>query len=112
MPSLVPPLSDAPASSDQAIEQQQQNGAHKRGNPPGLLARPDEPERSSEKPAQQRAGDADQDGDDNPARVLAGHDQLGQRTDDKTEQNPLQDFHASSSAGPMLQESDHNSSDG
>src|SRR5690606_7413210 len=49
----------------------------------------------AEEPADQGTGNADQDGDQAPARVFAGQDPLRERARDQTEQDPRQEVHRS-----------------
>jgi len=50
-----------------------------------------QPDHRREIAGEQGARDTDQDRDDEPARVLAGHDHLAENAGDKADQNPAQE---------------------
>src|SRR5262249_32934934 len=52
-----------------------------------------EPELSADKATDHRPGDAEQDGENDAARLLAGHEELGERPRDQSEHDPQQDAH-------------------
>ena len=54
-----------------------------------------ESDEGSEKATDHAAGDADEDGDENPARVFARHDELRECAGHETEKDPGDDVHDS-----------------
>src|SRR3989442_2279454 len=85
----------APAD-DQPVEEQQDDRADKRADPAGCLLLIPEECRGQEA-ADEGAGNSEENGDDPATRVTAGHEELGDRADNETEQQPSNDVHASSS---------------
>src|SRR5258707_1349531 len=72
------PRSGPATAGDEAVDQQQDEGADDRSDEAcAFVAGPVPAERSSDPPGHKRSGDAEQDGDDAPARVAARHQELG-----------------------------------
>ncbi len=78
---------------DHAIDGQQDNGADHRRDEPGGLPLLVEPEHPAEPGAQEGAGDAQQHRDDDAARILAGHDQLGHGSGQQADEKRPQQAH-------------------
>src|SRR5581483_2021065 len=55
-------------------------------------------ERDGDEAAHDRAGDAEQHGDDDAARIIARHDRLGEHTRDEADEQPREDSHVTSLA--------------
>src|SRR5262249_11545154 len=51
------------------------------------------PQGASQKPSDERPDDPEQNRDDEAAGITARHDELGERADDQTEQNPAENAH-------------------
>ena len=77
------------AFEKQSIEQQQNHGADDRHNPTGdiITARKD----ATDPRANQRAGDAEQNRDDATTGIFSRHQQLCDRTNDKTDKQSPND---------------------
>src|ERR1051326_7282462 len=85
-------LNDGPPADDQAIDEQQDYRTDDRANPARRLLLPAH-EGRSEEAANERAGDAEEDGNDPATRVSSRHQELGDGADDETEQQPSDDIH-------------------
>src|SRR5262249_5481684 len=95
--------SDASADEQHAIERQENDGADDRHEVPRALVRSVPPQRLTDPSAEQRAGDAEQNRHDEPARIASRHDELGDRADNQPEDNPSNHAHGSTSARASLQ---------
>jgi predicted MPP superfamily phosphohydrolase len=102
-PLAVAPASDgrpAPATHDRPVDQQQDDRADDRGQPGAdveeLVERIGVEDRPGEEPAEQRAGDADDRGDDDPARVGARQDRLREGAGEQPEDDERDDSHLTS----------------
>src|ERR1051325_794067 len=76
------------------MEEQQQDGAAdgqgEAADAPVVRAGAS-PQRASDEAADDRAGDPEQDGDDEPAGIFPGHKQLGDAAGDRAEDDPSDD---------------------
>ena len=88
----------ASSADDQPVDEQQDDRADDRADPPRGLLLTSHESRGQES-ADKRAGDAQQNRDDPAARVVSGHQELRDRADDQTEQQPSNDVHFSSTVG-------------
>src|SRR6202022_160123 len=89
-------LDHGAAADDQAVEEEQDDRADNRADPAGCLLLTAK-QRRREEAADEGAGNSEENGDDPATRVTAGHEELGDRANDETEQQPSNDVHASSS---------------
>src|SRR5918995_837676 len=83
--------SGRPAAQDQAIDEQDDERPNDRGDEAGALARIVPADRLAEESGEQRSGDAEKDGDDAPARIAPGHQQLGKPAGQQADDNPAED---------------------
>src|SRR5215203_5528551 len=84
------------AAGEEAVHQQQEDRAADRDQPGANveeLVDLADVERAGDQPANERAGDPDQGGDDEAAGIVAGEDQFGDRPGEQSEQNPTDDAH-------------------
>jgi len=75
------------ASADQVIDTQEDNGSDQGHDESRRLSFLIQSDGTTHPGSYQRSGNADEDGDDDPTRIFAGHDQLRQSSDDETNQN-------------------------
>src|SRR5690348_1865642 len=80
-------------SYGEAIDDQQDDRAQDGHQPSGGLVGPVETHGATDESAKERPRDTQQDRDDEPARITARHQELGDDADHQTEQNPRQDTH-------------------
>ena len=84
---MAPPI-------DGGITDAEWRDAADRHQPPGCLIRPVEAHRPSDKAAKQRAGDPDQNRDDETTRVPSRDQELRNDSDDKPENDPRENTHS------------------
>src|SRR5215475_14745551 len=75
-----------PTLDDQAVPDKQDDGADDRENNPGRVSRRVPTDGSADESGQERTRHAQHDRDDDPARVLARHDELRQGADDEADE--------------------------
>src|SRR5262245_29836795 len=80
-------------SDGQPIENEQDDRADDGHDETHRIALAVQPHGPPQKPAEQRSGDAQQYGDDEPAGVAPGHQELRDDADDQTEDDPTDDSH-------------------
>src|SRR5207247_148647 len=88
---------DGASREQHPIEREQNNRAEYRHQEPGVVVRAVPTRRAADESAEQGAGNAQQHGDDEAARVPAGHDELRDHPDDQPENDPSQDMHVATS---------------
>src|SRR5258708_24141700 len=85
------------AAAHKAEDQQQQEGPDERGDDAGAPPGPVPADSVADPAGDHRAGNAQQHGDDAPARVTPGHQQLGDRASKAPDDDPADDpvmFHS------------------
>ncbi len=93
-PSSPPPgRLQRPPGDDQAIEGEHDHGADDGHDEAGRLTLAIEAHHPPDPSPEQRTDDAENDGDDDAARIRPRHDELGHDTDDEAEHDPQQDVH-------------------
>lgn len=75
------------ASADEVIDAQEEDGSDQGHDESRRLTFLIQSEGATQPGSYQRSGNADEDSDDDPTRIFAGHDQLRQSSDDETNQN-------------------------
>src|SRR6478735_6368680 len=82
---------------DETVDDEQHDGTRGGDEDPAQIERFDfsESHEGSEKAANDRADNPDQDCDEDSARVFARHDELGKRARDKSKKDPRDDSHSS-----------------
>src|SRR5687768_10214447 len=87
---------DSAAADDHPVDEQKHHRTDDRANPAsGLIVRTHQSR--GEESTHEGAGNTKQDRDDPATRVAAGHEELGDRANDQTKQQPSNDVHLSSS---------------
>ena len=77
-----------PPARESPVKREQEEGAHNRHDQPRRLALAVETHHLAEETTQKRTSYAEQDGDNEPAGIPAGHEQLGDNASHKTEEYP------------------------
>ena len=82
--------------SDQSIDDEEEDRADSGDENPAEVERFDLPEidKATEKTADDRASDADEDRDNDPAGVFPGHDELGEGPSNEAQEDPGENTHA------------------
>src|SRR5262249_47634708 len=82
--------------SEQSINDQEEDGADGSDENPAEVERLDLPEtdEAAQKTADDRAGDADEDRDNDSARVLPGHNELCESPGNQAQKDPGENTHA------------------
>src|SRR5438132_1575238 len=89
-------LDHCPTADDQPVNEQQDDCADDRADPAGRLLLTSEQRRGQEA-ADERTGNTEENGHDPATWVTTGHEELGDRAYDETEQKPSKNVHCSSS---------------
>src|ERR1700680_2177265 len=83
-------LDHSPPADDQPVDEQQNDRPDNRADPSGRLLLTSKQRRRQEA-ADERAGNAEENGHDPATRVMSRHEELGDRAYDETEQQPSND---------------------
>src|SRR6185436_20136450 len=97
---------DRSVPDDETIDEQQNDRPDDRADPPCRRVLSPQQRRGQEA-ADERAGDAEQNRDDPAAGVASRHQELRNRADDQTKQNPSDDVHFALSSRSVGREAEH-----